>query len=264
MSRGNIYLNSDNRQPNEDEQLIRYQINVQEDINGIGLSSFDFLYGFCNINTMTQTAYFETATQTYPVTLDIGFYDYDTLKDEIILKLNALGLGAFALTFTDNIYALGAPVPIKFINNVRSVGRDWVDMVNFQKNTVLKVNHIGGTANISYTNAIYILSDELHKRGTISDGTSTLNFSNVLGVVYIDKDRDMGSDKIITDISRPRHITDRLNPIKWINKDSNNAITTLNIRLVDERGYDLPKRTDGCGSVKYILELQTKVNDLSF
>ena len=264
MSRGNIYLSSSDKTPQEDEQLIRYDLNLQDELNGAALSSFDFVYGFTNINTKTQRGYFETATQSYEVILDIGFYDYSQLQTEITAKLNALGLGVFTVTFTDNIYSLSSPVPIKFINNVLPVGRDWIDMANFQKETVLKTSHIGGTANLAYTDAIYIICDELHKRQNIYDTTSNNNISNVLGVVYVNKNKEMLSDKVIEDIMRPKHITDRLDPLKWINKDPLNSFSVMTIRLVDERGFDLPKRTDGCGSIKYILELQTKLNDQRF
>lgn len=264
MSRGLIYLSSLDKTPSEDEQKIRFDVNLQDDINGIALSSFDFVYGFCNINSKSRNGFIQTASQSYQITLDVGFYDYAELLTEMLAKLNVLGLGVFLMSFTDNIYSLISPVPIEFIENPLGVGRDWVDMANFQKQTALKTSHIGGTANLAYTDAIYILSDELHKRQTIYDTASNKNVSNVLGVVYVNKDKEMLSDKVIEDIMRPKHITDRIERVKWINKDVNNSFSVITIRLVDERGFELPKRTDGCGSIKYTLELQTKMNDQSF
>jgi len=264
MSRGNIYLSSQDKTPREDEQLIRFDVNLQDDINGVALSSYDFVYGFCNINSLSKNGFIQTATQTYPVTLDVGFYDYAELLTEMLAKLNALGLGVFLMSFTDNIYSLISPVPIEFIENPLPVGRDWVDMANFQKQAGLSTSHIGGTANLAYTDAIYITCDELHRRQNIFDTSSNQNIANVLGVVYVNKDKEMLSDKVIEDVMRPKHITDRLNPLKWISKDNNNNFRVITIRLVDERGFELPKRTDGCGSIKYTLELQTKANDQRF
>lgn len=264
MSRGLIILNSYDKQINEDEQHIRFEVNLQDDLNAVALSSFDFTYGFCNVNSRNNTGYIDDGSTTYPVVFNNGFYDYETFRVEMKAKLDALGLGVFNITFTDNIYAITAPVPIKFKNNFLTGGRDWVDMANFTKEMPLNVSHVGGTANIAYTDAIYIICEELHRRQTMNDANTRSNMSNVLGVVYINENRDMGSDKIVEDINRPRHITTRMPILKWINKDPNNSIGVFTISLVDAQGLPLPLKADNCGSVSYIMELMVKNNSQVF
>lgn len=264
MSRGLIILNSFDKKNYEDEQNIRFEVNLQDDLNAVALSSFDFTYGFCNVNSRNNTAYIDDGATTYPVTLLNGFYDYPTFLTEMKTRLDALGLGAFGITFTDNIYAMLAPVPIQFKNNFLTAGRDWVDMAGFTKETPLNVSHVGGTANIAYTDAIYIICEELHRRQTMNDANTRSTMSNVLGVVYVNENRDLGSDKIAEDINRPRHITTRMKVLKWINKDPNNSVGVFTIRLVDAQGLPLPLKTDGCGSVGYTMELMVKNNSQVF
>ncbi len=252
---GSLYISSNDKKDYEDYQLISYKTTNNQPLSCIALNSFDFVYGLNNINSKNSSGFFETATQSFQVTLTVGNYTYASLLTEILLKLNALGLGVFAMTFINNIYTLTAPVAIKFITNPISQSRDWVDMVGFQKNTTLKTVHIGGVANIAYTNCIYITCDELHRRQTVRDDSTNQKLSNILGVVYINKDALMSSTLVTTTVVDPKHITDRIRNPKYIYLDINMRINTMTIRLLDENGNPLPAASEGTGSCSYTLEL---------
>ena len=253
---GSLYISSFDRDSRFEYNNATYEVPNLQYLSTIGLNSFDFVYGLNNINSNTTTAYFETSTQTFNPTLTIGNYDYNTLATEVLIRLNALGLGAFTLTFTNDIYTLTSPVPIKFINNVIQNRRDWVDMLGLKKNTPLQTVFVGGVANIAYTDAIYILCDELNRRQTVRDmGTSRVGqISSVLGVVYTNKDERMSKTDVMTHIVEPKHISERLRNPKFTYMDLNYRINTVTIHLVDQQGLELPTQP-GDGSCQYTLEI---------
>lgn len=254
---GSLYISSFDRKSNEDYNNVTYQIPNIQSLSGIALNSFDFVYGLNNININNATAYFETATQSFQVILTNGNYNYTTLQTEVLLKLNALGLGVFTLTFTNDIYTLTAPVPIRFLTNFNNGHRDWVDMLGLQKNTILKTVFVGGVANIAYTDAIYILSEQLHEKQTIRDNSSNQRLSSVLGVVYVNKEARMNAAEVLSRVVEPKHITDRIINPKMTYLDLNKRINTITIRLVDQQGLELPLTTDNNGSCQYTLEIMT-------
>lgn len=258
---GVVYLNSDDNRNNLEDpaDMTFYMRQTSQKIAYIGLASYDFMIGFQNINSNNNRAYFETSTQSYEVILNKGFYDYDGLRTELINQFNALGLGVWSISFTDNIYALIAPVPVKFIDNPANPDkRDFVDMIAIKKNTDLKASHIGGCADIAYTNKIYIMSNDIHSEANIRDSGSSGRISNCLGVVYTNPNKYMGNDKIITEVDRPRRATERIQHIKWVARAVGDYLSVINIRLLDDRGLPLLRSDLGDGSINWSIELYIK------
>ena len=260
-SLGVIYLNSDdNRKSLEDPaDMTFYMKQTNQKISYIGLASYDFMIGFRNINSNNHIAYLETATQSYEVILNVGYYDYEGLRTEMITQFNALGLGVWTITFSDNAYGVGAPVPVKFIDNPANPDRrDFVDMIAIKKNTGLKQNFVGGCPDIAYTNKIYIMSNEIHSEANIRDYGSSGRISNCLGVVYTNPNKHMGSDKVIAELDRPRRATERLQHIKWVARAVGDYLSVINIRLLDDRGLPLLRSDLGDGSINWSIELYIK------
>lgn len=252
---GSLYISSFDRRSDEDYTNVTYKLPNIQALSGIALNSFDFVYGINNININTATAYMETALQSFEIILTNGNYSYATLLTEILLKLNALGVGVFVLTFTNDIYTLTAPVPVKFITNLNNGRRDWVDMIGLQKNTILKSIHIGGVANIAYTDAIYISSDQIHERQTVRDNATNQRVGSILGIVYVNRNARMNAAEVLAQVVEPKHITERLHNPKMTYVDLNKRLNTINVRLLDQQGLDLPPTSNGNGSCQYTLEL---------
>jgi hypothetical protein len=254
---GSLYVSSfDRNQQLYDYNNATYQIPNLQSLSSMALYSFDFVYGINNINVNNRTSYFVTSTQSFNPTLATGDYDYTSLATQVLAVLNGLGLGVFTLTFTNDIYTLTSPVPISFITNITG-RRDWVDMLGLVRNTPLQTVFVGGVANIAYTDAIFITCDELHRKQTVRDqSTSTAGqISSVLGVVYVNKNERMSKTDVLTHIVEPKHITDRIRVPKYTNMDLNYRINTITIRLLDQQGFDLPPTSAGNGSCQYILEI---------
>lgn len=260
---GAIYISSNDRNPNYDYNNVTYQLPNIQYLTSVALISFDFIYGINNININNNIAYFQTSTQSFQVTLVTGDYDYVTLAAQVLVQLNALGLGAFTLTYANGLYTLTAPQPISFLTNppnpLNPPGiagkRDWVDMLGFLKNTPLQSVFISGVPNIAYTDVIYILCDELHRRQTVRDTSSNGKVSSILGVVYVNKNEHMDAADVNNNIVQPKHITDRIKVPKYTYMDLTYRINTVSIRLVDQQGNDLPPTTAGNGSCQYTLEI---------
>lgn len=254
---GSLYINSNDRNAvTYDYNEASYQLPSIQYLSMVALSSYDFVYGLNNINVNNHIGYFETSTQSFAVSIATGNYDYTTLAAAILVALNALGLGVFTLTYTNDIYTLTSPVPIRFINNPISNYRTWVDMLALKKNTItLQTVFVGGVPNLAYTDLIYIISDELHRRQTVRDTSTNNQVNSVLGVVYVNRDRKMNKDEVMHEIVEPKHITERIRVPKYTYMDINYRINTVSIRLLDQQGLPLPPTSAGNGSCEYTLEL---------
>ncbi len=253
---GATYISSFDRPASSTYDNATYTLYNTQNLSAMALHSFDFIYGINNINVNNRTSYFETSSQSFAPILTTGNYDYSTLSVEVLAKLNALGLGTWTLTFDNDIYTLTAPVPVRFITNIQG-RRDWFDMLGFSqyRNTGLQTVFVGGVANIAYTDCIYILCDELHRRQTVRDVNSNGRISSVLAVVYINKDQRMSKDDVMTHIVEPKHITDRVINPKYTFMDILYKINSISIRLVDMQGLNLPPVSAGNGSCEYTLEI---------
>lgn len=252
---GALYISSFDRADYYDYNNATYQLANIQNLSAFALTSFDFVYGINNINVNNNKGYFETSTQSFNPTLVTGNYDYATLLAQVLVQMNATGLGVFTLTFINDIYTLTSPVPIRFLTNPDNGRRDWVDMLGFKKNTPLQTVFVGGVPNLAYTDAIYILCDELHRRQTVRDITTSGRSSSILSVVYVNKDQKMGPTVVLDNIVHPKHITDRLVIPKYTFLDLQYRVNQLTIRLVDQQGLDLPPSSAGNGSCQYTLEI---------
>jgi len=255
---GLLYLSSDDKQTYEDVRSIKYNLPNVDPFTTVSMTSWDFIYGINNINVNNNLAVFETATQSYPVTLVNGNYDYTTFMAQILTQLNTLGLGTFTMTYVNNLYTLNSPVPIVFIINPITGSKDWADMANFPKDNLLRSVTISGVPDLAYTNCVYICCDELNRRQNIKDATSNQRLNNIMGVVYINNNSYMDPATVLNQVVYPKHITERPFSTKWINLELGYRVNSMTIQLFDESGMMLPLESANCGSVKYTLEIMTK------
>jgi len=243
---GYLYLDSDDRnnKPNPDTSDVTFPVKFKGNvINRIGLSSYDFAVAFDNINERNRTMYIDDGTTTYPVTLEIQIYNIDELRVEAKIVLDALGLGAWTITVRDGKFIVLAPVPIKFLTNpVNNSGRDWADMMGMEKETELKLSHLGGIADIVYTNKLYIIADEIHQYKSFSDESSSRRINNALGVVYLNENKNLGNEKVLLspDAVYPHRATRQIQDMKWIKHRTRDDVGVVRILLLDDRGETIP------------------------
>ena len=205
----------------------------------VALCSFDFCCDLDTITRLNNTAYIETSTQSFPVTVANGKYNYVELASAIEAGLVASGAPAlFSVSYTGTLFNINSSIPIRFIYGPDSHS-DWADMIGMDKRgTYLLLNSSVGVVDISYTRAIYICSDILHEDKNKAD-VMTNGRNNILEIVYVNPNANLGNDK---DIDAPttnnaHHITERISELKWINlmklKDYNN----IDIKLYDDDGF---------------------------
>lgn len=258
-SYGSIHLSNDDRGQFETFDNVKYKISsYQYRLNSIGVASYTVMYSCPNINENNNIAYIETATQTYPIILPVGYYDYITFRNEMIAQLLTLGLGAFTVSYTpQQTILITGPVPFKFITNpLFPAGRDWSDMAGMKKNTPLNTVHSGLYVDLTYTNSIYITSTSLSRNRQYSDESSTGRLANIMAVVYVNKNISMESllpTSAPQELIRPRYITQHYENIKYINLSKDVPIDEINIELYDDRGEKLPP---SC-FVRYNIEFYT-------
>lgn len=222
-------------------------------VKKIALCSYDFTYDIDNINALNRTAYIETTSQTYPVRLTPGKYNYEDLAVVIKLSLQATGLGVFTVVYDKSVFIINSPVLFRFIQGP-DPHSDWSDMIGMGKRESYALEHISiSVVDISYTRAIYICSDSLHSYKDKADSL-TNNRNNILEIVYVNKDANLGNSK---DVDAPasnnaHHITDRIAELKWVNFMSGRDLQNIDIKLYDDDGYLL----DG-SKFDYILQILT-------
>lgn len=249
-----IYINSRDRPPNQNADKATYRTNVRQDgVGEIGLASYDFLTQFDNINSVSGTSYIETSSQTFPVVLDNGWYDYTDLATEITTQCAAQApTVGVVCSFIDYKFEITATTAMRFIFNPVQIGaKSWSIMIGAPHDGILQHNITCGVADINYTNALFILSNSVCKRSIKHDYGSNSNVSNVLGVVYLYEDRQEieGKDK-----SAPQHATQDLSAIKFINFDVRDPVATVDIEILDERGLVLPDELKT--QFTYVMELR--------
>jgi hypothetical protein len=244
--RGYLYLDSDDRdnKPNVDVTDVTFPVNFRGNaVQKLALSSYDFSIGFDNINESNQTAYVDDGGTTYVVTIPTRVYDRFDLRDELIIQLDLLGIGAWAISLDQSSFNIVAPVPVKFITNpVNPQGRDWVDMIGIAKESPLQIIHNGGIADITYTNKIYITSQDVHRFKTAADESSCRKVTDVLGVVYTNPNAYLGGSK---DPTSPETVyshraTREINVPKWIMHRKESDLGVIRIVLLDDRGNRIP------------------------
>lgn len=263
---GYLYLDSDDRnnKPSSDASEITFPVKFKGNvINYVGLSSYDFVVAFDNINESNQIMYIDDGTTTYPVFLQRQIYDIDALATEAKVVLDALGLGAWTITVRDGKFVVLAPVPIKFLSNpVRPNGRDWADMIGMEKETELKLSHLGGVADIIYTNKLYVIADEIHQYKSFSDESSSRRLNNVLGVVYVNSNKNLGNENVTfsPDAVFPHHASSQIENIKWIKHRKKDDIGVISILILDDRGYRIPESQKK--NLRWSLELMMGNDDM--
>ena len=222
-------------------------------IKKIALCSYDFVYDLDNINDLNNTAYIETTSQSYPIKIANGKYNYTQLATAIDNGLTTTGLGSFTVTYSGTSFEIVGPVLFRFIYGP-AIHTDWADMIGMGKRVSYALTQISvGVVDISYTKAIYICSNALHSYKDKADSL-TNNRNNILEIVYVNKDAYLGDDK---DANAPitnqaHHITDRIAELKWVNLMSNRDFNQIDIRLYDDDGFLL----EG-DKFEYILQILT-------
>ena len=254
-----LYLNSDDRNNKPDPNTVDVNFNTNFRDNTarrLALSSYDFVTGFDNINSSNQVGYIDDGTTSYPLFIPTRVYDIFELRDELIIQLGLLGLGAWAITINQGSYDIIAPVPVKFLKNpLNQNGWDWIDMIGIEKETPLSLFHNGGILDIAYTNKIYITSPELCQFKTLGDEATNERVNNCIGVVYLNSNVNLGSEKIPLSPPTilPSHATRQIENLKWIMHRSASDIGTVSIIMLDDRGQRIP--TEQGKNMRWSIEL---------
>lgn len=243
---GYLYLDSDDRdnKPSNDVTDVTFPVNFRGNaVQKLALSSYDFSIALDNMNELTQTAYIDDGVTTYPVLVPTRTYDIFQLRDEILPLLDALGLGAWSITYSEGKVNIIAPVPVTFITNpVRPNGRDWADMWGLQKDTPLTQFHNGGVMDITYTNKLYITSQDVHRFKTAADESSSRRITDCLGVVYVNPNTQLGLETVPLSPEGvyPHRVTREINVPKFITHRKESDLGVIRIILLDDRGDRLP------------------------
>jgi hypothetical protein len=251
-----LYFDSDDRENKElaDVSNVTFRTNFRaNDAKYLSLSSYDFVYAINNINENNRTAFIDTSIQTFQITLDTGNYNFTTLATQIQIQL-VLAIVGTTCTFSNGVYTITSPVPIRFITNpANPTGRDWGDMIGMTKDGVRSLTLIGGIPDISYTNKLYIICDTANRFKDKADESSCNRINNCLGVVYVNPDLFMESppDTIIQ-----HHATRQIFNLKWIKHRAQEDIGTVGIYLLDDRGQRLP--SDQLNKLHWSIEVIVK------
>ena len=235
-----LFLDSDDRIRGFDDidtSDVSFDVNFKANsVKRIALASYDFAVDFDNINENNNIAVIDNGLSSFPIELTLGKYTYSQLATQIQTQLNAAGLGVFTVSYVNSRYEITAPIPIKFISNpFRPTGKDWADMISIKKTSQLSLSFVGGVADIAYTNKLYVVCDDAHRFKLVSDESSTQRLQNVLGVVYLNEDSNL-NDTII----QPKHATERLPWLKWINHKLLTELGPVRIVIRDDRGLSIP------------------------
>lgn len=239
---------------------VSFPVNFKSNtVSRAALASYDFVTNFDNVNESNYISVIEDSTATsYPVQIATGKYTGSTLAAAIQNSLNTLALGVFSVSWVDdNHFELSSPLPIFFRSNPITGGnKDWADMIGMPKDSGFGTLFIGGAVDLTYTNKLYIVCDDIHRFKLVSDESSNRKLINVLGVVYLHENQIINDDIIIQ-----KHSTARLPWLKWIKHKVYTELGPLNISIRDDRGDKIVDSQ--IGNIKWSLELYTEEGGIS-
>lgn len=251
-----LYLDSDDRLNKELANVcdVTFRTNFRSnDARFIGLSSYDFVYSVNNINENNRRAFIDTSVQSFQITLDTGNYDYTQLATQIQTQL-VLSIPGTTCVFTNRVFTITSPTPIRFITNpLRVGGRDWGDMIGMTKEGARSLTLIGGIPDISYTNKIYIICDAASRFKDKADEASCERINNCLGVVYVNSNLSMANPP---DTNIQHHATERIHNVKWISHKKFEDVGVVSILLLDDRGERFP--IDQLNKLRWSIEVFVK------
>jgi len=231
IDKNGIYLNDFEINPNN------ILINNQKTL-GIGslkrlaLTELSFPFVSPNINNFTDT--FDVTNhrtnETYSITLDEGFYTREEIATALEDGLNNLtGNSTWSVTVEDDFYfnfSISSPTSGDIWAFEGDTEFDYlIGTVNLPKLTAQNnYNVSGGYAPMYYTRYIDIVSSTLTRFQNVKDSQTQQNLSDQVYRLYID------------DPTKPAIINKVVSNPKFMEWNENNAITSLDFKLYDDRG----------------------------
>lgn len=239
---GAFFLNSEKGDIiGANKSTVRFNQTRLNGVQAVGLASYQITYDIKNVNVRNYKGVIETATQSFPVQIPESNYTGATLATALQIALVALGLGAFTVVFALDKFTITAPQAIKIATNpFNNGGSDFFDMMGLLKNQALTLtNTSNNIVNLVYTDALYIMSEQLNLTRSKVD-YNTNNRTNNVGVIYLPSG----------DVPKKDYVF--FSSIKYIPYTSNRTIDFIDITIVDDEGNLLPSN-----DFKYLLEFYT-------
>ena len=216
-----LFLSSKDRRVGETPARASYGEYGESGISLIGLSEYQFITQFNNINSSNNTAVLDDGTQSFPITIPFGTYDGTALALAISAQLNIVAAPiVFTVTFTNGRFNMTSTAPTKWTypNPITGYG-DFAQMAGLS-GTPFSTSIAGKLANLVYTNKLYITSRSLNSKATRNDFASNKQASGILGVMYLNGNDVRG---ILTDV-------------KWIDTNPLDTMRTIDIEILDDYG----------------------------
>lgn len=250
-----------NPQPNDiyfDGQSVGF---TNTNIRTIEAESVNMFYDVPNINPRNNVMVLDTGFQSYPITIETGYYNYPALAFAIQTALNGLGLGAFSFVWDvpKQRYDMVSPIPV-FITKYPLQRRDLAQVVGFSYNQAPSISVVGGSADLAYTRDIYVISDSLHRHKRNDDQTTSPFFSNILFVVPVYENGPVGRANQVDGTPQdyyvvPRNIYYIPSWMKQIAYNPQEQLSSLRVYLLDDQGEPLYMRPNS-EDVRYRLSLK--------
>jgi hypothetical protein len=225
-----MFLSSADRLDGEDPRKCTFGRYGEISISSVGLTDYEFVTQFNNINSSNFTAYLDDGAMSYPVTIAVGTYTGATLAAAVQVAVNtAIAPATTVITFIANKFTMVSSVPLKWLANPQR-DRDFAVMMGLVLDS-LTLSMAGGLANLVYTDKLFITSRALTNRANISDFSSSQQVTGILGVAYLYTEQPTTEPvRTIRDITQ----------IKYISTDPTNTIGVIDIVILDGRGLAIP------------------------
>lgn len=216
--------------------------------SALGVKSCILTIGLNNITENNNKIYIDTGSQSYPVTIFPGIYNYEDLKTSMQSALSSLGLGAFTVTLIKCRYQINAPVAVSY-KSLNPISRNIWQMMGIPENEFL--TSAGNLpVNISATNYLHISSYELCHFKKINDGGQAPLNHILCSVPVLDSQQCDDKDAEAPRYVYPSIVSIEFSNIKYIECSKNATFQNIDLSIYDDDGFNVTNK------IKYQIEIQ--------
>ena len=247
-----VVIDSRDASPNQKLGDARYNLDANSrGYRSLALVEYELVLDVPHINSNNNIAVFVTPTTSYPIEIPVGSYDVNDLATALQAQLIAEigGLWTVAYSAVTGKYTINSPVPFNIESNPILVGSwDFARMMGFPVDGPATSSMVSGLVDLAYTKSVFICSRIAHERTRQRDLTSNGRAADILAVVHLREDAESAA---LQDFTKGIYQA-RIETPKVVRFDTDTALASLDIVILDDRGQPLPgdePSTSGVGPV---------------
>lgn len=235
---GNIILDSLNRSPGQPPNIFNIGQGTQffgYRYKRLAFSKLAMFYNTPNVNQTNNVVQFNVGGTIYTAVIPELHYNFTALATALQTALNAAGSPAtFTVTANTNTrnYTISSTLAYFFILTSPMVSRG-LSLIALPQSQTPTTTKVTGQVMLMYSKSIYIISD------SISQYTKNPSYKSGPGKLSFIASYDFTDNDYVINVGVTPGIyvsSDIAFPPRWINYDSSQSLTEVDIKLIDDYG----------------------------